>query len=204
VVSLTIFGLSAAMWVRSTIFSRSDFLFHQWYRSDCPFEGFEFLKCIDGTFILDAQRWDCRRDANGLAEFRKNSKEFPAAWLYDSWHHDARYRRWGLTGISFTRYSGGSVITTSPDGEYHLIVPLWLPMVVGSIVPLCRLWGVVRRRCRRARGVCASCGYDLRATPDAGGPLLKTCSECGVAAPLPNPLPVPGRGNFALPNGAMI
>jgi len=31
----------------------------------------------------------------------------------------------------------------------------------------------------RAIGLCANCGYDLRATPDPKGPLLPICPECG-------------------------
>lgn len=39
---------------------------------------------------------------------------------------------------------------------------------------------VARRRKRRAqRNLCPNCGYDIRATPEADGPLLERCPECG-------------------------
>ena len=34
-------------------------------------------------------------------------------------------------------------------------------------------------------GLCPACGYDLRATPEGGGPLLARCPECG-AVPAPS------------------
>lgn len=36
------------------------------------------------------------------------------------------------------------------------------------------------RENRRRKGLCEECGYDLRATPEAGGTLLGCCPECGA------------------------
>lgn len=58
-------------------------------------------------------------------------------------------------------------------------------------VPLPAVWllaALRRRRQRRRRseaGHCRHCGYDLRATPQEGGPLLARCPECGAAASQP-------------------
>ena len=51
------------------------------------------------------------------------------------------------------------------------------------------IWGIAagvrnwpaRKERERPRQVCATCGYDVRATPDPGGPLLPACPECGSA-----------------------
>jgi hypothetical protein len=69
---------------------------------------------------------------------------------------------------------------TDSDGIVHafrnLWVPLWLIAAASAVLPA--TW--VRRRlipARRANaGLCPSCGYDLRASPER-------CPECGTPAP---------------------
>ena len=54
-------------------------------------------------------------------------------------------------------------------------VPYWFVVTVPAALPLAR---VRRRFCRApygAGGVCPTCGYDLRATPER-------CPECGTVA----------------------
>ena len=66
---------------------------------------------------------------------------------------------------------------------------LWAPhgVVAGAFacLPVARLyrWGRFRRRRRLAGRICASCGYDLRATPER-------CPECGT--------PVRGLGELSI------
>jgi hypothetical protein len=65
----------------------------------------------------------------------------------------------GRCGIQFGMLSSG----------YSLTAPIWpVPAIMTPLVL------VVVFRSRRRAGTCASCGYDLRATPER-------CPECGTA-----------------------
>jgi predicted Zn-ribbon and HTH transcriptional regulator len=53
--------------------------------------------------------------------------------------------------------------------------PLWLVCLTFAVLPTQAVVAAVRRRRKMHRvreGICASCGYDMRATPDR-------CPECG-------------------------
>ena len=71
--------------------------------------------------------------------------------------------RWSYSGGN-TRFVGRS-----------FVLPYWLALVAASVVLTPFVWLRRRRRSRRDAGLCPSCGYDLRATPDR-------CPECGAAA----------------------
>jgi hypothetical protein len=65
---------------------------------------------------------------------------------------------------------------SNDDGKFAVSVPIWLCMLLTLSLPLARLtsrWRTIRRK-RSSR--CASCGYDLRATPER-------CPECGAVPP---------------------
>jgi hypothetical protein len=76
-----------------------------------------------------------------------------------------------------TKYIGANPIGANPTGDSRVVaVPLWLVALLAACPPVARL---VRRRrqlrlTREKSGLCPTCGYDLRATPDR-------CPECGYA-----------------------
>jgi hypothetical protein len=60
--------------------------------------------------------------------------------------------------------------------DFVIGLPYWALCAMFAALPFGRTWFIVhgfRRRARAARGACALCNYDLRATPDR-------CPECGA------------------------
>ena len=81
------------------------------------------------------------------------------------WHS----RGWRGIGPNWWRmpswYVGGRM--------YHILIPLWLPIVLFAAYPAYRLLPFHRRRKRKKLGLCLKCGYDLRASKDR-------CPECNT------------------------
>lgn len=60
--------------------------------------------------------------------------------------------------------------------------PLWLVVLLTSLLPIRSIRAYLRERARRMEGHCLKCGYDLRAS-------LERCPECGTAVPSTEPEP---------------
>jgi hypothetical protein len=69
----------------------------------------------------------------------------------------------GLT-INKTKFNGQNFT--------EVFIPYWYPLGTFALLPTARLVRWVRIRRRSSYGLCPSCGYDLRATPER-------CPECG-------------------------
>jgi hypothetical protein len=80
-----------------------------------------------------------------------------------------RYREYSIFGISsFVNFTA-----------WELTTPMWSLVVVFALLPAIRSALLLKRwrgRRRSASGLCASCGYDLRASKDR-------CPECGTLVP---------------------
>ena len=83
------------------------------------------------------------------------------------------------------------------DGGRVQFRPLRWSVLLGATAAaagfaLRRIARAERREALGAAGLCPTCGYDLRATPEAGGALLNRCPECGAAeTPKPSSPPAP-------------
>ena len=93
--------------------------------------------------------------------------------------------RWDFSGYRrVLGFSAGSFYYGSQpplQGTVHyLLLPYWFVALATGALPA--LWALLwwRRRHARAPGLCATCGYDLRASTDR-------CPECG--APIPAAAP---------------
>jgi hypothetical protein len=74
-------------------------------------------------------------------------------------------------GIQFRHFTEPYTPPQVYEG-WAVTLPYWLITPVVAVLPGVAAWRWGRRRRRLAGGRCATCGYDLRATPD-------TCPECG-------------------------
>jgi hypothetical protein len=79
--------------------------------------------------------------------------------------------------LGFHEFATGWESSFASQGSRGIAFPAWLPVAVFALLPGPRIVSYVRRRRRAARrGLCPTCGYDLRASPER-------CPECGAPAP---------------------
>jgi hypothetical protein len=153
------------LWARSYVcFDDVVYSGHFHVNNFCSYRGRFFVQC--GWFTADhlgraappysagGWFWDSA-DVSGVG--------YPAA--------DAS-RGWRLGGFDAQRAVSKRLDASGrPEaGEDVVILPYWFPALLGAIAPV--RWAGRRARGRRRAGLCLSCGYDLRATPDK-------CPECG-------------------------
>ena len=118
-------------------------------------------------------------------------RQVAGMWLEETRTGQAQSGDWGWHRFSFPAETSSPKGTLAyrlgfqlerlgrgPQFERHwyLGAPHWIVAAVFAVLPAARVTAAWRRRLRSRRGLCPSCGYDLRAS--AG-----RCPECGTAPP---------------------
>lgn len=123
-----------------------------------------------GTFTVERQTLQEGRPKPGWVFFGKSLPgNWPGGWQW----------------FGFDAYRGQSIhyVLLRPAPAYGVSVPHWFLIALAGALPMRWLQRHSRARegqRRGRRGQCLQCGYDLRATPEAGGTLLGQCPECGL------------------------
>jgi hypothetical protein len=139
--------------------------------------------------------WRSVGSASGYMVLQLNSEDAPPRTANDGW---PRYQRMGAYTAPHYAVAYGPVRPGDAFVDWELgdagwytvrnvngvrsvtgVAPFWCIALATALPPLSwlgvRLRSHVRQRRERRPGLCPSCGYDLRATPDR-------CPECGRAA----------------------
>jgi hypothetical protein len=94
-------------------------------------------------------------------------------------------RKWGFAYIH-TRASTPAARRIRRIGNVRMVGgPLWVFVLMTAVLPAWHVIAAHHARRLSKRGLCASCGYDLRATPER-------CPECGTPATQAKPQPAEG------------
>jgi len=169
VLSLLVFLATVVLWIRGN-----------WYLDELTKgeDGSEWVIDLEGpnaSFRFERQaglqpspfRWDyvTREVANGF-DLQVGYKPDSDGLITDqSWH---------VPGFSFR---SAHAHWNSTFRTHGLSISYWLIAILTLILPIAR---IRLRRKRHSFGRCTQCGYDLRATPQAGGELVSRCPECGT------------------------
>jgi hypothetical protein len=138
-----------------------------WIRGHYAFEGWVF------GFERHVYHLNSARDGTYLAWFSDLTTPVRTRFVHDD-PNDCRGMfpdGGGTLGFRYVRHNYGP---GTPFGTFRACyIPHWATMAVSAVVAAGGVMLIRVDRRRRGRGLCAKCGYDLRATPER-------CPECGT------------------------
>jgi hypothetical protein len=169
ILSLVLLIGSVILWVRS--YTVEDMLL--WLRMD----GGRYTQTAPGCLVLAEETASFRglkRDEYGLKYYHERASPVSSVIVRmltlsigprDTWIQG----EWG--GFGLWRWQSADKVYSKTT----ILVPFWSIVGVTSLLPLGWLVRRLFRRGGARSGLCRTCGYDLRATPDR-------CPECGRPA----------------------
>jgi hypothetical protein len=178
-VSLALALAAAALWVRS--YSGTDYLQRS---TSGPNQPFAFTHTIRG---INWTHGEVRLVQGAVTNYpppsmvaAANNPEAPQAhwWGWGRlgkrhlfWETPAPQSWWNRLGF-YAAQTGWESSFASESQEW-VAMPAWLPVLAFLILPVVWIlrWRAARRRA--SAGLCETCGYDLRGTPER-------CPECGT------------------------
>jgi len=139
-----------------------------------------YISSVDGRVSVWRQ-WRWVRPSDSAYSFHDGCERRRRERAWHGWEYMPAFSvlvpptksKWEVAGFSYGRETEQHPARVATSQV--LVVPHW-SLAAASLTPLGLAAIERRRRLRRwRRTACASCGYDLRATPDR-------CPECGAAA----------------------
>jgi hypothetical protein len=143
-----------------------------WVRSYWTAEAFRWATAEGGRRAVGSNAGSLALGRQALAPSISRITT-PHGYGYHTWpagRGDSLRPLWSFLGFRYTALTSFGVTVETVE------VPYWALAAASAACPLVLLYfRRLRPRRRRRLGLCLSCGYDLRATPDR-------CPECGNAS----------------------
>jgi hypothetical protein len=127
------------------------------------------IECRNIVLSAGCVSYERVRTSHGLISYGQLKIEEPHGWQLSRNRADYA-NEWWLWGH----------VHISPKQDFNYImvaVPLWIAILLTSVLPAIVFLRLRRQSYRRVRGQCLTCGYNLT------GNVSGTCPECGTAAP---------------------
>jgi hypothetical protein len=147
---------TAVMWVRSHFYWDTEPI--SWRHAAC-------VESVNGLIELDWQQ-----DTNGHVVAVHQSYSDVYGVTLDLGRHAV----WHVAGLGYVRWD---LPPKNPIIMFRgILVSYWVLIAIFILLPAYSFWRWLNRKRSVTLGLCTTCGYDLRATPDR-------CPECGKIPP---------------------